>query len=629
MCAAFEMMLSRHGFLADTAQSYENAREALRGKTFDAIISDIMLGPQDGLLLLETTNELQPDTPVILVTGHPSVESASTALRLKAYDYLSKPVAMKDLIQTVARAVELGRLRREKRRIELENQEYQRNLESLVIGRTAKLKESNLRFQLLFENSRDAIYMASWDGHFVDLNGAAVELFGYERDELMRMDVAALFPEPEPRERLRKEIETHGFVKDFEVNIQRREGSILEGLLTAHIFQAESGRILGYQAIVRDITAQKTAARKIAAQNAFLNTVIESLAHPFMVIDVADNTVRIANSAAMRSRPGEKASGFNLNREAEKTCGLIGQHEVLDEVVRGGRPLSIEQSHLDDTHRERCYEVHAYPIFDAGGKVSQVIQYSIDITERKRLESIAEAANLMDNLGYIFSGIRHEIGNPLNSVKMALSVLSLNLERYPLETIREFIERALAEVSRVEYLLKALKNFSLYETPRVEPVHLNGFLKNFLTLVEKDFGAKGIRILQRSTDPEIHVMTDHRALHQVLLNLLTNAADALENRDRPQIAIEVDRRADLVRIRMVDNGRGIPDADRRNLFRPFFTSKPSGTGLGLVIVKKMLAKMSGTIQIESVENDGTTVTIHLPEAEANDEKKRQTIAYRR
>jgi C4-dicarboxylate-specific signal transduction histidine kinase len=219
----------------------------------------------------------------------------------------------------------------------------------------------------------------------------------------------------------------------------------------------------------------------------------------------------------------------------------------------------------------------------------------------------------MDNLEFIFSGIRHEIGNPLNSVKMALSVLSMNMDRYSQETIREFVNRAMGEVSRVEYLLKALKNFSMFETLDVEPVHMGRFMNNFKALVETDFTAKGGRIHVQMPEQPVIALTDHRAFHQVMLNLLTNAADALQEQETPRLDIIVTRSCGFVQVQVKDNGCGISEDERHNLFQPFFTSKPRGTGLGLVIVKKMLSKMNGTVSIDSVFQEGTTVTMTLPE----------------
>lgn len=257
-------------------------------------------------------------------------------------------------------------------------------------------------------------------------------------------------------------------------------------------------------------------------------------------------------------------------------------------------------------------EIRISPVTDEDGQIINFVSISRDITKKKRLESIAEAANLMTNIGYIFSGIRHEIGNPINSIKMALTVLNNNMDNYSRKKIKEFTERSLAETMRVEYLLRALKSFSMFETLDVKKIRIDSFLEAFITLVKDDFNKKGIRII---TDCQEGVLgyADSRALHQVLLNLFTNAADALKNNDLPIITINLKREIRLVRLEVIDNGCGMSSDEQANLFQPFYTSKADGTGLGLVIVKKMLAKMNSTIKIQSKKNQGTHVMIFIPE----------------
>lgn len=252
-------------------------------------------------------------------------------------------------------------------------------------------------------------------------------------------------------------------------------------------------------------------------------------------------------------------------------------------------------------------------MFGKLGKVEQVLCYKMDITERRRLESVAEAVNLMDNLGFIFSGIRHEIGNPVNSTKMALTVLNRNLDKYDTPMVRELVERALAELGRMEFLLKALKNFSMFENPSVRRVPLESFIRDFVSLVENDLSGKGIEIrIDMASGEGVIGITDPRALQQVILNLITNAVEALEGISRPRIEIGLEQIDGDVEIRITDNGCGMTDEQKNDLFKPFVTSKEKGTGLGLVIVKKMLTRMETGIRVESHRNVGTTFTIEIP-----------------
>jgi signal transduction histidine kinase len=101
---------------------------------------------------------------------------------------------------------------------------------------------------------------------------------------------------------------------------------------------------------------------------------------------------------------------------------------------------------------------------------------------------------------------------------------------------------------------------------------------------------------------------------------MTNSADALSNSKEPNIHISIIRESEWIQIQVIDNGCGILKEDMQNIFKPFFTSKSHGTGLGLVIVKKMVSKMFGSIKLESLKDKGTTVTVIFPEGESADDQ---------
>lgn len=243
--------------------------------------------------------------------------------------------------------------------------------------------------------------------------------------------------------------------------------------------------------------------------------------------------------------------------------------------------------------------------------------YVSDITEKVRLNAIAEAVNTMNNLGYIFSGIRHELGNPINSIKTTMTVFKKNVHNYSMDTIHEFANRVLSDIYRVEVLLKDLRNFSMYENPELRKSHIPTFINDLLAIVGRDFTENNI-VIKTAFQPSVEYgVFDPRALQHVMLNILTNAADALKGIASPLILITVSARADRVFIKVKDNGSGISEKQKQHLFQPFSTSKSHGTGLGLVIAKKMMFRMDGTIEIESEENAGTTVILTLPEKQAS------------
>ncbi len=391
-------------------------------------------------------------------------------------------------------------------------------------------------------------------------------------------------------------------------------GAIVKGpfaMMSKYILETitESEQI-PYQGVPEVKGAGKLPARHITqellSRNTHLQVLLESMSQG--VLELENNRVLYANSAA--------EAILKIDKEV-----LLGSYlsEILDIKIwdtLGPRISSCTNSSHDE-EKNSPVELHDKHI------VLQCLSFSknkrkrivllTDITARKRMEAVVEAANLTSNLGYIFSGIRHEIGNPVNSIKMALTVLQKNLELYDRETIGEFVNRSLAEVTRLEYLLKALKNYSLFETPDVQTVRIDQFMENFIPLIKSDLERRHIDIRTQIDQHNMVALTDTRALHHVMLNLLTNAADAVEDQDEPHITITAKKDSKGIVIKVDDNGCGISENDLANLFKPFFTSKPQGTGLGLVIVQKMLFSMNSSILIDSIPDFGTTVTITLPE----------------
>jgi signal transduction histidine kinase len=321
-----------------------------------------------------------------------------------------------------------------------------------------------------------------------------------------------------------------------------------------------------------------------------------------IVFDIKEETVTFQNKEA--EEIFEDAAD-PLDYKTLSTLLLQGMGEGL--ISDGfGKPQTLH-------YKNRLLGYTAYPISDI--YIGILIR---DITENARLESIAEAVNAMENITYIFSGIRHELGNPINSIKMTLSVLKKNLDRYSQTTVQEYVDRTLAEILRVEYLLKSLKTFSMFENPVIQNVDLPDFMDLFQSLVADDLEKNGIKIKVTASPKAKWARADPRSLQQVMLNLIANAADALESIDNPEIVINTVKKDGLIWIDVEDNGVGIPSEGQKNLFKPFYTTKPHGTGLGLAIARKMLAKMHSRIGIMSREGVGTTVTISIPEGRVED-----------
>jgi PAS domain S-box-containing protein len=361
--------------------------------------------------------------------------------------------------------------------------------------------------------------------------------------------------------------------------------------------------------VVKNITSQKEAAARLEWLDKAFQQAFDSI-----VITNVDGIIEQVNTAFVRQTGWNTADvvGLNLFDLQFEPSQKNFLQEIKGELLKGrtwsGSHLSRRRS--GETYHE---ETTISPIEDEKGNVIKLVHIQRDVTEEKRLKSIAEAVNMTENIGYIFSGIRHELGNPINSVKTALSVLLKNIKQFSLEQIIRYVERSLFEIERVEYLLRTLRTFSLYEDLDLHPTNLFEVLQGIIALIENDFTDKGIKIFLDVKDDcqNIQAKVDQRAFYQVLLNILSNAADALEEQSIPFIKIQLQRKRHIAEILISDNGCGMNEEQLANLFKPFYTSKTGGNGLGLVICKKMSAKMNVTIAVTSEKGRGTNVLISL------------------
>lgn len=233
-----------------------------------------------------------------------------------------------------------------------------------------------------------------------------------------------------------------------------------------------------------------------------------------------------------------------------------------------------------------------------------------DITTETRMESMALSVNWMNSLGAVFSGIRHEIGNPINSIKLTLDLLKGAIGRDSSQTVQTYLNRLDGEIERIEFLLRSLKSFNSHEQVTLQTFSLTTFLDKFKPLVEKECQTRNI-LLDFIVRGDPYADADPRALCQILINLIENAMAAVEYNTYKNIVISVHELSGRPQVIVRDNGIGMDKSTLERLYTPFYTTKKGGTGLGLVLVKKLLIKMSATIDITSKVKEGTSATLTL------------------
>jgi PAS domain S-box-containing protein len=246
-----------------------------------------------------------------------------------------------------------------------------------------------------------------------------------------------------------------------------------------------------------------------------------------------------------------------------------------------------------------------------------------DITERKRAEAelrrqreTVYQTEKLAALGTLSAGIAHEMNNPLGIITSRIEIMLLDAEEngLPAQMLEDLqvLHRATQRVARIATNLRSFGR----QTPREHaPVYLNAVVQETLLLMQKPLEVDGISLVT-SLDPGlVPILGDASTLQQVLLNLVTNAREAMESGG--EIRIETGRlaeRPDWVRVVIADTGPGISPEELSKVFDPFFTTKKTGTGLGLSVSYGIVQDHHGTVDVQSVPGRGTTFILAFPAA---------------
>lgn len=240
-----------------------------------------------------------------------------------------------------------------------------------------------------------------------------------------------------------------------------------------------------------------------------------------------------------------------------------------------------------------------------------------DITELKILQQKAEKQDRLTAMGELASGVAHEIRNPLNSISTIIQ--QLNKDFIPVEyqdTYNNFLNIVLVEINRIN---KTVGDFLMFAKPfKIIPAECS-VEKLIIQLYDQfvdQLKQKNINIVVPEFENKT-VYWDKDKIYQVMINLLKNAEEAIE--DNGEIKIAVLYENDLVKIIFKDNGKGIPEEYIDKIFNLYFTTKPSGTGIGLSIVQKIVFEHNGNFNVNS-NSSGTEITLILPEKIVNEEK---------
>ena len=231
---------------------------------------------------------------------------------------------------------------------------------------------------------------------------------------------------------------------------------------------------------------------------------------------------------------------------------------------------------------------------------------------QERLKEELRRSEQLASLGKMLAGVAHEIRNPLAGIRSTIQLW----QRFPGQGhIKDSVDAVLQATERLNEILTRLLHFARIEHAERRPIQMNDLVAETFKLLEAQAGVQGVRLelnLGRDLPP---VLGSPTALRQALLNLATNAFQAMPNGGRLHCRTGEQRQARTVEIVITDTGSGISAKDQKHLFEPFFTTRPEGTGLGLALCREIVLQHGGMIELDAQANPGATFRVVLPTAE--------------
>ncbi len=373
-------------------------------------------------------------------------------------------------------------------------------------------------------------------------------------------------------------------------------------LTTVFIFAAGLG-IFAFVSLVQSYSLLRESYRRISS---YTQDVLENMADAVVVMD-RDYSITVFNRSA------ENIFGYGTDEVLGKDCRkkLPEICSVTDDVLgSAGRAGGQEIRFSSRDGKKLNLSVSVSTLFDRNGDVEGAIAVIEDLTERKKIEEELNRREKLTAMGELASGMAHEIRNPLNAISVIIQRLEREFE--PLGGRDEYLQLARtvrSEISRmngiVEQFLKLSRPAKLYPME----VDIGDLLKDVALLVEPEANRKGVS-LERDLDHDIRASVDVDQIRQAVINLIRNAIDATERGDK--IAISARCLEGDVMIDISDTGEGISKENLRRIFDMYFTTKSSGTGLGLSLAHRIVSEHGGRIEVESELAKGSTFRIILP-----------------
>src|SRR6266850_2283124 len=506
----------------------------------------------------------------------------------------------------------------------------------LVRRQLSELEGAETHIRLVIDNILDGMITVDDSGVIRSMNPSAEKMFGCRDNEMIGHNLTRLVPK-----RYESEHDAKPVVCNWMEIMRRTGGSTLAlGRTRKHVtFPVEmslSEMIIDqqrvYVAMVRDVTERKRFEQQIAAEKESLAVTLRAIGDGVITTDVNGKVIMLNSEAEkLTGWSSKEAIGQPLKSVFDVTVDLAAQAKVQKSGYRSeaqsillNLPENVTLTSRDGN--ERVIEQVASPIRDNKNEIAGVVLVFRDITARQRAEAERRKAETLEQLGLLAGGIAHDFNNLLTAIIGNISLASVLLP--PDDEMAERLDDAKNASLRARDLAQQLLTFARGGTPIKKTASIGKLIQDTVSFSlrgshnrsEFEFGAD-------LSSAEI----DAGQISQVIGNLVVNADQAMPNGGTLHVSCEnfcydtsdavipdLDP-GDYVRIRIRDEGVGIPEKYMKRIFDPYFTTKAKGNGLGLATAYSIIKNHNGLMTVESQVHVGTTFTIYLPAAEDQEE----------
>ncbi|UCH21073.1 MAG: response regulator [Deltaproteobacteria bacterium] len=624
--------LSEIGYMVFTAENGEEALKIFRKETPPIVLTDIKMPGMDGIELLRTIKRENPDTEVIMITGHGDMDLAIESLKYQAVDFVTKPIN-DDVLEIALNRAHDKIITRQKLR------DYTENLEALVQEKSAKLIELERQAAVgqAVEGLSSAIRNIAGDLqdgityfnempcfvsiHNPDLKIVAInQLFKDRLGDMVGRDSRKIF---KPKKKIRPECPAE---VTFKTGKGQRSKATVEDLSGREVpVMVHTAPIRNRDGAVELVVEISVDIREVNRLREELRSTQQRYQQLFdevpCYISVQDKKFRLTATNKRFKEDFDDKTGapcYEVYRHRNEPC----QDCPVAKTFEDGQSHQAEKVVTSKAGEQYNVLIGTAPIRNASGKITQVMELSTNITQIRQLQ------DHLSSLGLKISSISHGIKSLLAGLDAGMYLVDTGFTKEDQVRVKEGWEIVRIIADRIRKLVLDILYFAKERDLNWEQVDISGFVREVVSTFEPKVLTKDVEFVYDFDASISKIEADSGAVRSALINILENALDACledKSKKKPKISLRVQQDNDYLVFEVRDNGVGMDRETKENLFTLFFSSKGAkGTGLGLFIANQIIQQHGGSITVDSTPGKGSHFSIRMPKTSPKSVKRQNS-----